>query len=267
MQDKKTLIWRLVTIAAILFFVLAGIYFLFNLTSDSKKLEQQLIDRHGWAGDYIPSADGSIEAGQVERFIRVREAVQSSCTEYQDVLKGIIDLDALEDDEDLSGEEAASTGIRGVKSMFKVGPAMVHFMDARNTTLLEENMGIGEYMYLYLSAYGKQLTEASASPYAEMEEAYISDRTRKEYLQILGHQQDELGAVEKDPELEAFRSHLNSEIRALEDGTHLAPWPQGPPGVIANSLAPYQERISELYCEGIVAMELLQKNRGFWLGG
>jgi len=33
------------------------------------------------------------------------------------------------------------------------------------------------------------------------------------------------------------------------------------------SLAPYQERLAELYCAGIVKIELLQKNRGLNLDG
>jgi hypothetical protein len=33
------------------------------------------------------------------------------------------------------------------------------------------------------------------------------------------------------------------------------------------SLAPYRERLAELYCAGIVKIELLQKNRGLNLEG
>ena len=36
-----------------------------------------------------------------------------------------------------------------------------------------------------------------------------------------------------------------------------------PAPVIAASLEPYAERLARLYCDGIVKIELMQKNKGF----
>jgi hypothetical protein len=46
--------WLLMALATAVFFIGAGIYFLFITVGESKRIEQTLIDRHGWANHYIP---------------------------------------------------------------------------------------------------------------------------------------------------------------------------------------------------------------------
>jgi hypothetical protein len=203
----------------------------------------------------------------VEGFIRVRQAVQPNCVAFQRILDGIIGLEAIETDAGLSGEEKASRGIGGFRSIIKVGPKMLEFMDARNSSLLTEEMGLGEYMYIYLAAYGGQLALEPESPYAGMEESSISSRTREEYVQILRNQLKAIETAGAEVTSSELSADLLEEIEALEDGSHLSPWPSGPAGMTPESLGPYREQLSELYCVGIVAIELLQKNRGFGFKG
>ncbi len=266
-KANNGLSWRLLTVAVVVFFVAAGVYFLLESTRESKRLEQSLIDRFGFAEQYTPAANGSVPRQRSEAFLRVRQAVQTSCADYQEVLNGIIGLADLETDAELSGEEKASRGLDGLKSIFGVGPKMLQFMDARNSNLRKEEMGLGEYMYIYLAVYGKQIANASSSPYAEMEEAYISSRIRDEYVQILNNQLAALATAGSDTDLQNLSTLLRLEIEALGDGSHPSPWPDGPPAMTRESLAPFQDQLSDLYCEGVVAIELLQKNRGFGFRG
>ena len=262
-SGKKRLTWKFVTIAAVVFFVGAGVYYLLDSTSDSKRLEQNLIDQYGYADSYVPTADGRIAADRIERFIRVRQAVQASCADYREVLDGVLGLASIETEPGISGREAASRGIKGFKSIMHVGPIMLRFMDARNRALLAEEMGIGEYMYLYIAAYGPQIADAPSSPYVDMEEAYISERARLEFTGILNNQLSRPDIALDDPS----RTLIEQEIKVLEEGTRSSPWPDGPPSPTRDSLTSYETEISSLHCEGIVAIELLQKNRGFNLGG
>jgi hypothetical protein len=256
--------WRLLTVGVAVFLLAAGIYFLFASTRESKRLEQNLIDQFGWAEEYTPAADGKIPLQRLQAFLNVRVAVQSSCADYKEVLDGIIGLEEIETDTGMTGEEKASKSIGGLKSMIGVGPKMLQFMEARNGSLQAEEMGLGEYFYIYLATYGEQLAEAPSSPYANKEEAYISTRTRNEYVQILNNQ---LSITDSQPELQKFSELIRQEVDALESGSHISPWPKGPPALIRDSIAPFQEQLSDLYCEGIVSIELLQKNRGFGFKG
>jgi flagellar basal body-associated protein FliL len=97
-KANNGLSWRLLTVAVVVFFVAAGVYFLLESTRESKRLEQSLIDRFGFAEQYTPAANGSVPRQRSEAFLRVRQAVQTSCVDYQEVLNGIIGLADLETD-------------------------------------------------------------------------------------------------------------------------------------------------------------------------
>ena len=267
MGSKRNAYWRWITVAAVIFVVGTGVFFLFNSTSESKKREQVLIDRFGPTEAYRPPPDGAFPQHRLEQFTRVRQAVQPNCTAYQEVMNGILGLAALESDEEPSGEDLTSAGMAGFKSIMRVGPELKRFMDARNTALLAEDMGIGEYMYLYIAAYGEQLSHASESPYAEMEEAYISKRTRREYRRMLEHQLESLGEEPGAEEREVLATHLKEAILMLQQDDQLSPWPEGAVGATERSLAPFRNQLDDLYCDGVASIELLQKNQGFRFGG
>jgi hypothetical protein len=259
--------WRLLTLATVLFFIGAGIYFFILPIQESKRLEQTLIDRFGWPTLYVPESSGFIEAQRVEKFIRVREAVQDNCRTFQGIMDSVIRLEKIESDEGLDAGEKASEGFDNFKNMFNAAPAFLEFMDARNQALLAEEMGLGEYNYIYLAAYGEQMAREAEGRYAGQEEAYLSLRERKEYAQILGNQLAALEATGPDAGTSTLVAELRTAISAAEDESQASPWPNGPPGDTRESLAPYRERLSALYCEGIVRVEVLQKKRGLLSGG
>ena len=256
----------LVTTAALFFIILSGIYFLTAEVRVAKRMEQTLIDQFGRADLYTPPFDGSIPAQRLEAFIRVRETVQPNCLAFQSILSSIIDLENLDTKQEVSASDVTSASKGGFKSMFSAGSKMLEFSESRNTALLAANMGLGEYMYIYLTVYGEQLEGESESKYSATEEAYISPRTRREFAQILGNQLTALEAVGPQQTLQDLEIQLQAEIEALKSGTHSSPWPDGPVGIARESLAPYQQKITDLYCTGIVGIELLQKNRGLQFG-
>ena len=266
-KDRRKLKGCLLVALAIGFVISSGIYFLTAGIRDAKQVEQTLIDRFGWAAHYTPMVDGSIAPQRIESFIRVREAVQADCADFQAVLLSIKNLDELESDKESSPGNVASTGLDGLKGAFSAGPKMVKFSTTRNQALLNEEMGIGEYLHIYLTTYGEQLATEAASDYATMDEAYVSERALREYTQILTNQVRALEADGLPSSSSELLTQLRTEISALEDGSHRSPWPAGPTGKTRDSLAPYLERLNGLYCSGIVQIELLQKNRGLQFDG
>ena len=267
MTDKKRKKWRLLIAATVIFFLVAGIAFVIVPVQKSKRLEQSLNDRFGWPTDYRPAREGNIPPGRVESFIRVREAVQANCRIFQGILDDVISLEAIEADEEMSAGEKTSESLDSFKSMFSAAPAFLEFMDARNSALLENDMGLGEYFYLYLASYGPQLALEKDSPYTDMEEAFISARTRHEFAIILENQLADITAAGQDSTPQELVDDLRSQIDRMKNTPGAAPWPEGPVGKLQESLTPYLERIETLYCSGIVKTELLQKNRGLNFGG
>jgi len=261
-KNKSGRFWPILTLVTLTFFLVAGIYFVIAQTRESKRLEQTLNERYDWANKYTPAIDGSVPSQRIEGFIRVREALQPNCSDYQDFMDDLIGLDAIEKNQEMSPVKKVSKGIGGIINMFTVAPKFLEFVEARNRSLLDEEMGLGEYIYIYLAAYGEKLANESASPYSGMDEAYISPRTRDEFVLILRNQLSALEAAGQETSPEGLIADLRGEIEALEDGSHSSPWPNGPTGVTGESLAPYREQLAELYCSGIVQIELQQKNRG-----
>lgn len=255
-------LWRLLTLAIVLFFLGAGIYFMLAPMRESKNMEQALIDQYGWANEYTPPGDGSLMPERLERFIRVRQAVRPECIEYQTILDAIIELDNSAADEDMPGGKKLVRGFGNMINVISAPATLLDFLEARNAALLAEEMGLGEYLYMYLAAYGKQLAGDSASRFSNMKEAYIDPRARNEFIQILGNHLAALEASDPAVDHEELKADLRTEIEELEDGSHLSPWPDGPPGPAQESLASYREQLEDLYCVGIVQIELTQKNRG-----
>lgn len=252
----------MLTLATVVFFIGAGIYFLFITVGESKRLEQTLIDRHGWANHYIPPLDGIVPPDRLERFIRVREAVQPNCIILQRILFDILSLEAIDENEDLSAGEKVSESLGTFRSMFSFAPNFLEFMDARNLALLADEMGIGEYIYIYLAAYGEQLGDDLDSEYTDREETRISPRARKEFAQMLINQTVAIEAAGQAQSLAKLHTELLTEAEGLNSGSHSSPWPNGPPENTQQALAPYRNQLTDLYCSGIVKTELMQKNRG-----
>jgi hypothetical protein len=262
MTTKNRRPWRILTIATIVFFLAAGTYFVLVPIQKSKRLEQTLIEKYDWANRYTPPANGFLPPERVERFMRVREAVQANCATFQGILDTVIRLEQIDTDQDMSAPAKVSEGLGSIKTLFSSAPTFLEFMDARNQALLAEEMGLGEYIYIYLAAYGPQVSAEANSRYAEQEDAYISHRVRDEYVQILRNQVDALDAANEVASHVDLFAALQAEIDSLKDSMESSPWPDGPPRATLESLAPYQPQINDLYCEGIVKVELLQKNRG-----
>ena len=269
MKHSKHRGWRYLMIATIVFFLGAGAWYFILPIQQAKQLEHNVIEKYGWATRYTPPADGVIQPDRLERFIRVRETVQDSCSVFQDIMDNVIRIESLESDPDLSAGQKVFEGLDSLKSMFSAAPTFLEFMDARNSALLTEEMGLGEYIYIYLAAYAEQLSLEPQGRYAGQEEAYLSPRARKEFVQILGNQLAALQSANpgQDDSTLALVAALQAEMAALEEGSHASPWPDGLPSGTAESLAPYRDRLSPLYCEGVVRVEVLQKNKGFRLEG
>jgi hypothetical protein len=261
-MNKNRRIGPIVTLATLAFFLVAGIYYLVDQTRETKQLEQALIDRYGWAGEYTPPIDGSIGLEQVEKFMRVRIALQPNCLDFQSIFDDLIGLEAIETNQELPLSKKFDKGIGGALSVFRSPSKFLEFQDTRNRTLLAEGMGLGEYIYLYVTVYGEQLANESDSVYSGMDEAYISTRARDEFVQILGNQLTALEAAGSEASNASLADELRGEIDALKNGLHASPWPNGPAGMTRKSLSSYQEQLESLYCSGIVQIELQQKNRG-----
>jgi len=263
-SDRKG--WGLVRWIALLvlaFVVAVVVIFIGRPIWEAKRTEQALNDRYGEAVAFVPEADGSIPRERVEAFLRIRERMFAFCPEFQDRVGEFLQLNEPGQDGGPPENEKDREAHGGLRNICGQGRTFRRFMETRNQALLDEGMGLGEYIYIYVLAYSEQLRSVEDSKYEGIEAAYVGTRARGELAQILENQLQALASGEVRSGSTVLAADLQEQITALGDGRQTLPWENGFPTPIAASLAPYAKPLAAFYCEGIAKIELSQKNKGF----
>jgi hypothetical protein len=101
--------------------------------------------------------------------------------------------------------------------MMSLGPAFLRFMDTRNHALLKEEMGLGEYLYIYVLAYAEQLRQVDETRFAGIKQAYVGARARREMIQILRNQLDALMTGDPQSVDADLAANLRDQIAGSSD--------------------------------------------------
>jgi len=269
----------LIVVAVFGFFLVRRAFKDFHIMEASFKELQQA---HGPAGEYCPAADGGIPADRLQRFIAIRrqalDAGQELIASIDSLSKDIPELDKQEDP---SAWKVLGVVRRAVGAL----PEMARYVNARNAAMLEKEMGLGEYYYLYSVCYyafsGHSPQDGPRLPMRQQRKgAYFSWSTDAEDIEDFEQGPD---AVTKEDalaywnsffvqvlenQLQAARSAagavdgrwpetLAAEIKRLKDNPGSYPWQDGLPPVIAQSLTPTRQDITDTYQPVLNAVEVL----------
>ena len=248
---------------------------------------EQLDERFGDTDAFTPSPDGSIPAERIEIFLRVREHLAQHRKEVGGFFSSMnmSDEQVQELEEATFWEKLSFTGRISKQAMGFPG-VMGRFFEARNQALLDENMGSGEYTYIYVLAYYSWLGHSPADDLDSVSIGVVADgaeavdspapppppglpgasgrlprRVHRDLIGILRNQRRTLlneSATETDP---SFAERLDSEIAAMETDRNKLPWSDGLPGAIAASLEPYRERLEATYDPRANSFELLRNRK------
>jgi hypothetical protein len=213
---------------------------------------QELEQRYGMQGSYTPAADGSIPVARIEAFLAVRSQLTEVCSEMTASFTQMKSMERFDDQDEVSKSEVMREALKTVKSAFGIAPAMGRFFETRNRALLEAEMGLGEYTYIYVMAFHRQLQEEN-----ELEEFLDEDpidfRVNDALIEMLKLQLAARRETTADP---AVTDLLEAEIDALQDDSDRIPWQDGLPAPIASSLAPFRTPLDESFCPAFAAIDL-----------
>ncbi|MCJ7581944.1 MAG: hypothetical protein MUP98_15635, partial [Candidatus Aminicenantes bacterium] len=126
-----------------------------NKFEETGELTNSLKDLYGEIEDYMPPPDGRIPFERMEAFLYVRE----SLIPVRDRLdRSISLLDSMRNRE-TRREEPRRPGrvFRAFKAGFDLIPGIGDYYSLRSQSLLEVEMGLGEYMYIYILSYYSML--------------------------------------------------------------------------------------------------------------
>jgi hypothetical protein len=223
---------------------------------DAASIRETLDERHGGVNDFTPWPDGGIPAERLEAFLRVRRAVQDHCAKMAATDAGIEAMDRIDDQEKPDTREILGAFGEISKSVLGLPLVMGRLYHARNTALLEVDMSLGEYTYIYVLAYGPMIVGTERGEEDATGEAHLSARVRGTLRRQLGNR---LAAMDERPEEWAEteeRRLLVEEIAVLEDHPERLPWCNVRPPALQDSLAPYEERLAGLFCPDATRHEL-----------
>lgn len=290
-QKKKMSRWKIgcgigcggilliiIIIAAIGYSLIKDSVTAFIETEKSMKL---LTDTYGNVHDYCPPPDGTIQPDRVTAFLDVRENMIPLQSEMEGSIIEIIEkINRAEDEGETFG------GVVGlIKDVSKVLPKLAKYFTTRNRELMDVHMGLGEYFYIYVTAYYGYLGLSpedgpdfrflgggtkNSSFYFAMQEM-LKDKDKKEegpavdpwetegvgsisrirgfFLPMMECQLKKLNesTAETDETHGSPRNALETELEALRKNRRRVPWQDGLPAFLQTSLKPFEERLKSSY--------------------
>ncbi len=234
-----------------------------NRFQEVQQSQTELEDAYGGITDFVPQPDGAIPAPRVQRFLSVRESLVPLQRRMAETFAIIIK------DESENGKQAIGHTLRTIKAATGILPLIGDYIKLRNQSLMEAEMGPGEYFYIHTIVYHSWLGYSPADGTEDM--IIVADGSSD--TRIFGHgsafreepstgrYQTYVVALLKN-QLKAIssagvgslhaaqlRERLQSEINVLERNPARIPWQDGLPTEIEASLAPYRTRLEHMYCK------------------
>lgn len=228
--------------------------------------------KFGTTDEFTPWPGGAIPADRIETFLAVRQGTELERQEIADKFAAIpmSEAEAKELEAQPSGQKALSI-FKIIGSALGLGAEMGDFLAARNASLLEQQMGLGEYSYLYVVIYYSWLghgrddgpqtgRDKDDRVNVDFGNRQTDSRARDDLLSMLWNQlrQDESVATEE------WVGLLTAEIGAMEDDRDRYPWQDGVPPSIAESLEPHRGRLEASYDPISNAFELVVTKKEGW---
>ena len=226
---------------------------------------RELEERFGRVREFRPPVDHGLTVERLEVFLSVRELLSDPREELAEAVAAMAPTDG--DGRPVGGFRTAGAGMR-------IAPRALELGRARNQALLDNGMGLGEYMWLYWLTYHAWLghpvaeselhdaLEERAASGGKMQMSFGGDlepermtwRLRHDLLTMLGnHAQD----LTDDPERAAWREEVAAELELVNTDPGRVPWQDGVPQVIAERLEPYRVRLESTYSPATNIFEVL----------
>ena len=109
----------------------------------------KLIESYGEARDFQPDPEGIIASNRIETFLAVRDSIALISEHLDSTINDLTNnIDRIEKEQKSFWNVMRLIG-KGVGTI----PQLAEFYNARNNALLNTEMGLGEYYYIYVLAY------------------------------------------------------------------------------------------------------------------
>ena len=260
----------------------AGYFFIKDIVKDFKETEilmDTLTERYGTIREFIPDPDGAIRPARIEIFLAVRSSMAPAMEEMERAINILSEMEQ----KDRDTEEPSPNFFTKIKTGLSFATQIAEFYKSRNQALLDNDMGMGEYYYIYVMSYYSLLGKSPADgpPFRIEDQAdggrIISSgrhretqedrmdlmlrRVHRQIFPILQNQYARLTEGDVSRTKEKWRTALASEIEAMESNRYRMPWEDGLPDILKTSLEPYRSRLESSYSAVINIFEVTIEQR------
>jgi hypothetical protein len=230
---------------------------------------EELRAEYGAPSDFVPEPDGAVPSDRMEVFLAARDAMAADRKVAGDILRTL-------DGQDVDGK--TPNFIDKAKAGIQLIPSMMTFIDQRNQALLNQGMGLGEYLYIYTLSYYVLLDRdlADGPGFNVSGEEENSDGFRWEtgegksgdtrvnrekqirrYLHSihLAMARNQLQAIENRGAPAELRQQLEAEMALMRDEPLRLLWETGMPSAMQLSLEMYRDQLEASYDEMVNVLE------------
>jgi hypothetical protein len=226
---------------------------LFARAGEAEKTATTLAERFGTPDDYTPSP-GGVEAGRLEGFLAVRREVQRHCPAL--VALGE-QLRPLREAEGSEKRPSAGDFFSILGGSMRLGPITVDLLTARNQALLAQEMGLGEYTFLYALAY-QSGPNAPDPAWLFPHETENTTDGRERLVGILRRLAD---AARAAPGPAIAAETVDAEIARLQSEPGRRLWAEGLPTGLREPLAARAADLAAGYCPAAAQFDLAEIER------
>lgn len=267
-NKKSTWLWTCgigcgaLVIVAVVAVVGVTLYFRnsFSGFSEAVDIKEEMEARFGDADDFVAPLGGVIPAERVEAFLRVRADTMPSRQAIADFFSKIPDRDRAEEMEDSSVWDQIRFALSMARGGLSLPSDLGEFFSQRNRSLLEQEMGMGEYTYIYCTAYYSWLKKSiDDGPGRTGTDVNVGDANFRRVRRIwIGSLQR---SVESSAEAGEAPEQVVEELRRLQEDSQRIPWEDGIPAAIAENLEPFREDLENTYLALTNPFELVVTER------
>lgn len=206
--------------------------------------------------EFTPSA--TIEADRLERFLEVRRSLQPLCPMVSKHQQLFARFAGQGPQQDRSIGDNLRDARQTLSVPFLIGRDFGDYVVRRNKALLSNEMGLGEYTWIYVAAYHAWLGHSpakllSSSDRPDVYEQRVNDQVREMVARHVA------GGASMD--LEYWRA----EAEALAANPTRIAFEDGLPPALEASLLPFRTGMMDLYCPAAGGLEVvLTVDTGAW---
>ena len=241
--------------------LVVGVLFLVGMTfslrsifDDAHQDREVLVAQHGENDAFVPAVDGTVPSDRIEAFLAVRQALAPVCAKVEGVDREMGDFEELADDGEPELRVALPAVFRLTKTMMGLPWIFGEIERVRNRALVDADMGLGEYTYVYVMAFHDQLLdpESEARLFAG---SATNNRVREDLVAMLRRQHE--AAVASSGVDGEWLSILEMEVATLESDPGRIPWQDGLPEQISMCFQPYRVAVDQTYSAATAEFDLL----------